>query len=143
MDTGKFISFECPNFPLLFIAEEVSDKVATEHLAKCLPVSDWKDHVDTALSKAAHCHVPVTDRRSCVPVLYILEVEGNGAQCLNIGCAFKIHDRTTISNTEILQCHTFTKCIVCVCGYPPWLFHWRPLLPAGKFSDLKLYWVRK
>ena len=114
MDTGKFISFECPNFPLLFIAEEVSDKVATEHLAKCLPVSDWKDHVDTALSKAAHCHVPVTDRRSCVPVLYILEVEGNGAQCLNIGCAFKIHDRTTISNTEILQCHTFTKCIVCV-----------------------------
>ena len=44
----------------------------------------------------------------------LLEVEGNGAQCLNIGCALKVNDRITISNTEILQCHTFTTCIVCV-----------------------------
>ena len=98
----------------IFIAGEVPDTVAIEHLAKCLPASEFKDHIETAVAKAVHPRVPVTDRRSGVPVLYLLEVEGNGAQCLNIGCAFKVNDRITISNTEILQCHTFTKCIVCV-----------------------------
>ena len=44
---------------------------------------------------------------------------------MNIGCVYKVNDRTTISNTEILQCHTFTKCIVCTiifAGYSIWDF---------------------
>ncbi len=119
-------SFDCRNFPLLFIAEEVSSKIAIEHLLKCLPTSTWKDEVETAFSATTQRRVPVTDRRSNVPVLYVLEVEGNGAQCLNIGCAFRINDRITISNTEILQCNTFTKCIVCILR----VFHWGSLFPS-------------
>ncbi len=44
-------SFECPYFPLLFIAGEVPDTVAIEHLAKCLPASDLKDHIENSRRK--------------------------------------------------------------------------------------------
>ena len=97
-------SFECPSFPLLFIAGEVPDTVAIEHLAKCMSASDLKDHIETVAANAGYPRVPVTERRSGIPVLYLLEVEGNGAQCLNIACAFKVNGRITISNAEILQC---------------------------------------
>ena len=106
-------SFECHHFPLLFIAGDVSDSVALEHIVKCMPSSDLRGHIEMVMTKSNLPKVPVTERRNEVPVLYLLEVEGNGAQCLNVGCAFKINGRITISNAEILQCHTFTKCIVC------------------------------
>ena len=109
-------SFECPHFPLLFIACEVSNTVAIEHLIKCMPCSDLRSHIETITARPDFPQVPVTERRKEIPVLYLLEVEGNGAQCLNVGCAFKVNGRVrvTISNSEILQCHTFTKSIVCV-----------------------------
>ena len=116
-------SFECPNFPLLFIAGDVSPMAAIDHLAKCMPSSDLKDHIESTATMANLSRVPVTERRSAIPVLYLLEVEGNGAQCLNIGCAYKINGRITISNAEILQCHTFTKCVVCIV-VPPWVLNW-------------------
>ena len=107
-------SFECHCFPLLFIADEVTDTVALEHLVKCMPNSDLRDHVETFMSRPNLPRVSISERRNEIPVLYLLEVEGNDAQCLNIGCAFKINGRVAISNAEILQCHTFTKCVICV-----------------------------
>ena len=99
---------------MLFIAGEVSNGVAIEHLAKCMPRSDLRNHIEAIMASPDLTQVPVTERRKDFPVLYLLEVEGNGAQCLNVGCAFKVNGRDIISNSEILQCHTFTKCIVCV-----------------------------
>ena len=106
-------SFECHHFPLLFIAGSVTDSVALEHLVSCMPSSDLRGHIEAAMETSNLPQVPAIERRSEVPVLYLLEVEGDGAQCLNVGCVFKINGRLTISNAEILQCHTFTKCLLC------------------------------
>ena len=72
-------SFECRNFPLLFIAGDVSDTVALEHI-KCMPSSDLRGHIETVMARPNLPQVPVTERRNEVPVLYLLEVEGNRAQ---------------------------------------------------------------
>ena len=129
-------SFERHCFPLLFIADDVTDTVAIEHLTKCMPNSDLRDdgHVRPNLPR-----VSISERRNEIPVLYLLEVEGNDAQCLNIGCAFKINGRIAISNAEILQCHTFTKCIICVVVLPGYAIG-DLCPPPRKLSGASLLW---
>ena len=104
-------SFEFYHFPLLFVAGEVTTDAALEHLIACMPSSYLKEHIESAVTKLDDPRVPAVEHRSEVPVLYILEVEGDGAQCLNVGCVIKVNERLTISNAEILQCHT--KCLLC------------------------------
>ncbi len=106
-------SFEFHHFPLLFVAGAVTADTALEHLIACMPGSYLKEHIESAVTKLDDPRVPAVEHRSEVPVLYILEVEGDGAQCLNVGCVIKVNERLTISNAEILQCHTFTKCMLC------------------------------
>ena len=106
-------SFESHDFPLLFIAGDVTVSLALEHLIARMRSSDLREHIETAMARSKVPLVPTTERRSEVPVLYLLEVEGDGVQCLNVGCVLKINGRLTISNAEILQCHTFTKCLLC------------------------------
>ena len=77
-----------------------------------MPSSYLKEHIERIVSKLDNPRVPVVEHRSEVPVLYILEVEGDGAQCLNVGCVIRANEKLTISNAEILQCHTFTKCFL-------------------------------
>ena len=104
-------SFEFHHFPLLFVAGAVTADTALEHLIACMPGSYLKEHIESAVTKLDDPRVPAVEHRSEVPVLYILEVEGDGAQCLNVGCVIKVNER--LSNAEILQCHTFTKCMLC------------------------------
>ena len=106
-------SFESHHFPLLFIAGEVPCPDALEHLIRCMPSSELRGQIEAAVTEATLPKVPATESRSMTPVLYILEVEGDGAQCLNVGCVLKVNERVTISSAEILQCHTFTKCLLC------------------------------
>ena len=106
-------SFECHHFPLLFIAGDVPSPVALEHLVRCMPSSELRGQIETAVTAPTFPRVPITESRSKAPALYLLEVEGDGTQCLNVGCVFKVNERLTISSAEILQCHTFTKCLLC------------------------------
>ncbi len=120
VDTVKSIytSFESCHFPLLFIAGDVTVSAALEHLIAYMPSSDLREHIETVMARSNVPLVPTIERRSEVPVLYVLEVEGNGGQCLNVGCVLKINGRLTISNAEILQCHTFTRCLLCTVVLP-------------------------
>ncbi len=97
----------------LIVAGAVTAAAALEHLIACMPGSYLREHIETALTRLNAPRVPVVEHRSEVPVLYILEVEGDGAQCLNVGCVIKVNGRLTISNAEILQCHTFTRRMLC------------------------------
>ena len=106
-------SFEFYHFPLLFVAGAVAIEAALEQLISYMPSSYLKEHIESAAMEMDDPRVPAVEHRSEVPVLYILEVEGDGAQCLNVGCVIKANERLTISNAEILQCHTFTKCLLC------------------------------
>ena len=112
--SGKInTSFEFHHFPLLFVAGDVTIEAALEQLVAYMPSSYLKEHIESAAIKLDDPRVPAVEHRSEVPVLYILEVEGDGARCLNVGCVIKANERLTISNAEILQCHTFTKCLLC------------------------------
>ena len=73
----------------------------------------WSKSCETSFDANFRQKLPTLDKGVGAPVLDIIEVEGSGPQCLNIGCFHKLFDRRTISNSELLQCHTFTKCIVC------------------------------
>ena len=84
-------SFECHHFPLLFIAEEVSSKIAKEHLLNACLLPLGRTRLRQSFPQQRNAEI--TDRRSSVRVLYVLEVEGNGALCFNIGCTLKINDR--------------------------------------------------
>ena len=111
--TGKVnASFEYHHSPLLFVAGDVTIEAALEQLVAYMPSSYLKEHIERVVSKLDNPRVPAVEHRSEVPVLYILEVEGDGVQCLNVGCVIKANERLTISNAEILQCHTFTKCFL-------------------------------
>ena len=106
-------SFEFHHFPLLFVAGTVTATAALEHLIACMPSSYLREHIEAAMARSNVPRVPAVEHRSEVPVLYVLEVEGGGVQCLNVGCVLKINGQLTISNAEILQCHTFTRCLLC------------------------------
>ena len=94
------------------IAGDVVIEAALEQLVAYMPSSYLKEHIERVVSKLDNPRVPAVEHRSEVPVLYILEVEGDGLQCLNVGCVIRANERLTISNAEILQCHTFTKCFL-------------------------------
>ena len=111
--TGKVnTSYEYHHSPLLFVAGDVKIEAALEQLVAYMPSSYLKEHIERIVSKLDNPRVPAVEHRSEVPVLYILEVEGDGVQCLNVGCVIRANERLTISNAEILQCHTFTKCFL-------------------------------
>ena len=97
---------------MLFVAGDVVIEAALEQLVAYMPSSYLKEHIERVASKLDNPKVPAVEHRSEVPVLYILEVEGDGVQCLNVGCVIRANERLTISNAEILQCHTFTKCFL-------------------------------
>ena len=78
-----------------------------------MPSSELRGQIEAVATNATVPKVPATESRCMTPVLYILEVEGDGAQCLNVVCVLKVNERITISSAEILQCHTFTKCLLC------------------------------
>ena len=111
--TGKVnTSYEYHHSPLFFVAGDVAIEAALEQLVAYMPSSYMKEHIEKVASKLDNPKVPAVEHRSEVHVLYILEVEGDGVQCLNVGCVIRANERLTISNAEILQCHTFTKCIL-------------------------------
>ena len=111
--TGKVnTSYEYHHSPLLFVAGDVVIETALEQLVAYMPSSYLKEHIERIASKLDNPKVPAVEHRSDVPVLYILEVEGDGVQCLNVGCVIRANERLTISNAEILQCHTFTTCFL-------------------------------
>ena len=105
-------SYEYHHSPLLFVAGDVAIEAALEQLVAYMPSSCMKEHIERVANELDNPKVPAVEHRSEVHVLYILEVEGDGVQCLNVGCVIKANERLTISNAEILQCHTFTKCIL-------------------------------
>ena len=107
-------SYEYHHSPLLFVAGDVAIEAALEQLVAYMPSSCMKEHIERVANELDSPKVPAVEHRSEVHVLYILEVEGDGVQCLNVGCVIKANERLTISNAEILQCHTFTKCILVV-----------------------------
>ena len=95
----------------------MSDTVAIEYLIKCMPSSDLRGHIETAMTRSDLPQVPITERRNE---------------------AFKINGRVAISNAEILQCHTFTKCTVCVVVPPGYAIG--DLCSPPELSGAKLHW---
>ncbi len=113
---GKDLHTSCENHcvPTHFISGELPEEEALEHFVKCIASDEMlSDDFSYSLGVSEKQKLRVLDQRSKTPQFYLLEVEGSGSQCMNSGCFHRTNDRYTISNTELLQRHTFTKCIVC------------------------------
>ena len=88
-----------------------------------MPSSELRGQIEAAVTEATLPRVPATESRSMAPVLYILEVEGDGAQCLNVGCVLKVNERVTISSAEILQMPHIHK-VPPVYSCASWIYYW-------------------
>ena len=95
--------------------EKVPIETICQHLCRCVEIDQrWSHVIQNSVLTASSNIVPVRDKEDSIDSLCILSVNGSNSHSFNVGCFLRVHDKPVVSNSELLQCHTFTSCMLCI-----------------------------
>ena len=95
--------------------EKVPIETTCQHLCRCVEIDQqWSHVIQNSVLTASRNIVPMRDKEDSIDSLCILSVNGSNSHSFNVGCFLRVHDKPVVSNSELLQCHTFTSCMLCI-----------------------------